>query len=1053
MTKFPVPDPKPIRPLDITNIGGCDEYSSVPIISRSPDMKNIVNRLGMHQVRANIDQTYVVGDRELLPVTENDFECNIKWIGKIEEYDDLGNPIPYYIKISEYLGEKDVPDDSYMYISIWPTPDVRNVGFDMNGMPGCENYEVTYKKYLFTNFGKTGNHNGLYEEVDYDGRTYVFTPIGILSFDCSTTINGNTKTLNFEVKNVLDDPYVPLLKIAGNPAGTQGKIYESLNLLTDKRKYSAMGDGISVDFHLPEKLIKRVNSVKILNDQGGYDVLVEDENYTVNLLTGVVTFNAAPSESPEIDNVIFEYEKSPFEGNETNEFSLMANTTNNYINCEINANKATSPLDNSKILCSLEIKIQRGSKYDVSCNLKSYTLNILAGSVQVTTPTISLTETQMDTIRTGGTLTLNKSYEFANDGSSDSRNWSASTNCEITVTTETTTTTGVPGSVGSNTSLNRQYTSFASYLGISVDARAVPHLGTKADGSDSYWDIYVSPRTYTHDGGYLSCGSRNMYGYVDGSSCGYIGTGQMNGSGTFGNGELYKKIPYSANKTSVSIKADCDYNPLYFNGQYIHTQSTGVYTLYLPSIQPPTQKTTTTSSTSNIADSGTNNYLETLNNNNPEKTNVSYENNAKTSARLACYYATKAVTVYGFENDRRVFVTNGGNCDTFSGNPIDDNYNTITYFPDTNYHVLGEEANILGYAQKAGFLFTVKEGGDSLYVRKGASIGGVLDFPSIFVKRNLQILCAPIEVEGNIFVITRNGLEELSYDYVQDYTYELVTYLRSYYVTNYFGLGADYKYKQMQWYYENGLLHVFLDNYIFVFDINSKSYVYTESSSVGRGQKTGLPYQFETYICTVPRLNANVHAPKVKVYLPKDFERQEYGIVNTDIIPYGYNNYGIYKFDYKGNKIDHLKEISSGIESDKYYPIKAHYYTPFIDLDNTTQTKTIKHIHINTSGENNNEYYIGYVLPDGSQLLLDKIINSASDTQTNFRNETTSFPKVIAIRNKIRKFSSVKLFIKNKADYENIDELPLDSEVSTYNNMTFNRITIQYVNAGKYRGE
>lgn len=288
---------------------------------------------------------------------------------------------------------------------------------------------------------------------------------------------------------------------------------------------------------------------------------------------------------------------------------------------------------------------------------------------------------------------------------------------------------------------------------------------------------------------------------------------------------------------------------------------------------------------------------------------------------------------------------------------------------------------------------------------------------------------------------------------MQDYTYELVTYLRSYYVTNYFGLGADYKYKQMQWYYENGLLHIFLDNYIFVFDINSKSYVYTSSSSVGNTQKTGLPYQFEAYICTVPRLNANIHAPKINVYLPKDFERQEYGIVNTDIIPYGYNNYGVYKFDYKGNKIDHLKEVSSGVEVDKYYPIKAHYYTPFIDLNNITQMKTIKHIHIGTSGENNNEYYIGYVLPDGSQLLLDKIINSVNDTQTNFRNETTPFPKIIAIRNKIRKFPSVKLFIKNKADYENLEELPVDSPVSDYNNMTFNRITIQYVNAGKYRGE
>ena len=135
-----------------------------------------------------------------------------------------------------------------------------------------------------------------------------------------------------------------------------------------------------------------------------------------------------------------------------------------------------------------------------------------------------------------------------------------------------------------------------------------------------------------------------------------------------------------------------------------------------------------------------------------------------------------------------------------------------------------------------------------------------------------------------------------------------------------------------------------------------------------------------------------------------------------------------------------------------YYPIKAHYYTPFLDFNTITQLKTTKQIHIGTAGHNGDEYYIGYVLPDGSELLLDKIIDSGSDTLTSYRNGQIPFPKIIAIRNKIRKFTDVKLWIKSKADYENIDNIN-EYDIKSYNNLTFNRLTMQYVIAGKYRGE
>ena len=174
---------------------------------------------------------------------------------------------------------------------------------------------------------------------------------------------------------------------------------------------------------------------------------------------------------------------------------------------------------------------------------------------------------------------------------------------------------------------------------------------------------------------------------------------------------------------------------------------------------------------------------------------------------------------------------------------------------------------------------------------------------------------------------------------------------------------------------------------------------------------------------------------------------------NEDIIPFGYNTTGVYKFSYSDYKVDTLKEILNNAEVNKYYPIKAHYFTPFLDFDTTMQLKTIKQLTINTTGHNGDEYYIGYVVQDGTQLLLDKVINTANDEQTFLRNGQTPFPKIISIKNKIRKFSNAKLFIKNLADYSNISEIPLGGSVSDYTNMTFNRITLKYVDAGKYRGD
>ena len=187
MAQFKIPESPTFNYLDLNNLQGMDSWDTNPNIMRSSDMLNIVKKEGLHQVRHNIRQSYLVGNYSEVLQEDDDVLYPVKYVGKIEDYDDNGNTVPYYIKISEYLGEYQVENDSRICISIWPTPNVKNVKYDMTQMAGFENYRISYQVIPFTNYGKSGNRQGLYEHIEFDGKERVFTPIGILSFNCSTT--------------------------------------------------------------------------------------------------------------------------------------------------------------------------------------------------------------------------------------------------------------------------------------------------------------------------------------------------------------------------------------------------------------------------------------------------------------------------------------------------------------------------------------------------------------------------------------------------------------------------------------------------------------------------------------------------------------------------------------------------------------------------------------------------------------------------------------------------------------------------------------------------
>ena len=99
MAKFDIPASPTFNYLDLNDLKGLDSATTVPSIMRASEMLNIVKKDGLHRMRSNITQSYITGI-QLKDEIDDDSDCSIKYIGKVEEYDG-SNPVPYYIKISE----------------------------------------------------------------------------------------------------------------------------------------------------------------------------------------------------------------------------------------------------------------------------------------------------------------------------------------------------------------------------------------------------------------------------------------------------------------------------------------------------------------------------------------------------------------------------------------------------------------------------------------------------------------------------------------------------------------------------------------------------------------------------------------------------------------------------------------------------------------------------------------------------------------------------------------------------------------------------------------
>lgn len=1049
MAQFKIPESPKFSFLDLNNLQGMDSWDTNPNIMRSTDMLNMVKKEGLHQVRHNVEQKYLVGNYGEIE-EDDDKLYPIKYVGKIEEFDDDGNTVPYYIKISEYLGEYQKENDSRLCISVWPTPDVKNVKYDMTQIEGFEDYRISYQFIPFTNYGISGNRQGLYEHIQFDGKERVFTPIGILSFNCSTAnittvVDEQTityKQLNLEIENVLDDPYIPTIIYGSTPDGLDFTQYESINLLTDKRKAQFIGDGTSVYYQLPEtNLDSNYCKVKVMQNDGTFTELTLNTDYSIDGDTGIVTFDNAPTISPidGKDNVIIEYKKlAPGVSNNTIKLTCIAG--NNLFQQTLTITKQPDPDNADQTKISINVSVSPGTNFD---NTK-YTLTKIKSVLKLGSKSLNipLSGNCIALINNNYTYTELDNWFLPTDSIKNDDEWIATLTATYLKIDGGTTTTTVPGSVGPSVAkgVTNYNSSQFNWMGFRISSEAEGFVGTKIDGSDSYWQVKEKVQLWLAKKEYLRCNAGTLYGIVDGQETTLGSTGNMYGTSTIYPSSpitMTKKINYSSNKTSVSLGARMSFYAN-INGTVYTNLTMSPYTMNLPTITLPHTETIPADIT--LTESGTQNYKETN-----EQEKISYENIVPGSARLGCYYGAKAVTVYGYESDRRIFVSDGTNKDTYSGVTLN-GQSSIYYFPDDNYNVLGEDTEVLGYAQKHGYLLTFKRGEDSVYVRYGTTINGDTVFPATAVTRNLQVLSRPIQINDEILVITRSGIKSINF-----ISNEVRAELRSYFINNYFELSADYNYDKMSWFVEDNLLHIFLNEYEFTADLVSKSYVREGANFSGSSSASTLDFQYEWYVGKYNWIDDR-KAPQVVIYQPKDFERQSAGIDYENQRAIGYAPEGVYEFTYDDYKVDLIKQVVDEHEAWYSMPIKAHYITPFLNMGVINVAKTIKYVYINTRSKTGDMFAVGYIDENGMTETMEKIYDNVNDYTTKQKNSMIPFPKLIQIKSKIRKFMNVKLYIQNRAELENTDYI-LSENKANYANMTFDRILVQYQISGKYRGE
>lgn len=157
-----------------------------------------------------------------------------------------------------------------------------------------DNYPSSEKesemKVLFSNMEETKSRSFVYNNKLYinDGKNYIF-------FE------------NNEIKTVESVASIPTTTIARNPSGG-GTLYQPVNLLQSKRKNSFLANGTDKSYTLDTNGLDAIEIEVTVDGKKK----TEGTDFTVNRMTGVVTFSSAPT-SPTTkgqDNVIITFSKT-----------------------------------------------------------------------------------------------------------------------------------------------------------------------------------------------------------------------------------------------------------------------------------------------------------------------------------------------------------------------------------------------------------------------------------------------------------------------------------------------------------------------------------------------------------------------------------------------------------------------------------------------------------------------------------------------------------------------------------------------------------------------
>ena len=352
---------------------------------------------------------------------------------------------------------------------------------------------------------------------------------------------------------------------------------------------------------------------------------------------------------------------------------------------------------------------------------------------------------------------------------------------------------------------------------------------------------------------------------------------------------------------------------------------------------------------------------------------------SKTNSSLVSYINKCTIgTLFGYDgNNNRIFVTGNvdfANVDWFSG------INDGTYFPVDNYTTIGHQP-IINYIRLSdgtlGVQKAVSDTDSTIFYRTSALYNGAEVFP---VTEGVNTIgCISKYANSNLLndqlTLTDQGVYAITSTNNQKFAVQ-----RDYYVNTQLLAEANLQ-NATSIVYQNRY-YLAVNNHVYVADSRYKSTL--------KDSKTDS-WQYEWYYWTnVP----------IRVWFTYNNELY-FGTVDGKIA----------KFN--TTCLDYTT------------PIDVYYETGYLDCDSILYTKTVKNVTLVTKPTTPLAFEFGYITEDGTQEIVSKQYG------------TSTFPKILQEKEKIKKFMYIKFYISNNTNVK----------------MSFYQFAITYIYSGKYRGE